>query len=158
MPPRSWTRSVTPVAPPASASPRLRNLIYAGTVTGVWAGLICLAVYGIGRAAGVPFEVQVPGASGLTVVPWYLVALGPLAAGLIAAALSALFLGRRHVRRLVYWGGTMVALLSLASPIMQPDAVIWSTRIWLCVLHVIAWLFIVPQLARIAGDSEPVTA
>lgn len=158
MPPRPWSRSVTPVAPPASASPTLRNLVYAGTVTGIWASVICLAVYGIGRAAGVPFEVSLPGATGLVVVPWYLVAVEPLVAGLIAALLSSLLLGRRHVRRLVYWVGTLIALLSLVSPLTQPDSVIWSTRIWLCVLHVITWWFIVPQLARIAGDSEPVAA
>jgi hypothetical protein len=38
---------------------------------------------------------------------------------------------------------------------MQPSSVLWSTRIWLLVMHVIAWFLIVPQLARVAGDSEP---
>jgi hypothetical protein len=51
--------------------------------------------------------------------------------------------------------GTAVALLSCASPLLQPDDVIWSTRIWLLVPHVITWFLVVPQIARIVGDSEP---
>ena len=149
---------MTPVAPPPSAVPRLRNLLYTGSVTGSWAAVICLVVYGIGRAAGVPFEVALPNATTLTVVPWYLVLVEPLVAGVVFALLSALLLGRRHVRRVVYWCGTALAVLSLAGPLLQPDSVLWSTRIWLVVLHAITWLFVVPQVARVAGDSDPVLA
>ena len=127
-------------------------------MTGIWAGVLCLAVYGIGRAAGVPFEVAMPGTAALSVVPWYLVLIEPILAGIVAALLSRLVLGRHHVRRIVYWTGTALAVLSLGGALLQPDSVIWSTRIWLCVLHAITWIFIVPQVARIAGDSEPVVA
>lgn len=145
---------MTPVAPPPEAAPRLSNLLYAGFVTGIWAGVICLIGYGIGRAAGVPYEVVLPG-GGLNVVPWFLVLLEPIAVGLIAALLSALLLGRRFARRIVFWLGTLLAMASLASPLLQPDEVLWSTRLWLCVLHIITWAFVVPQIARIVGDSEP---
>lgn len=155
MPTRPWIGSVTPVAPPPEASPRLRNLVYAGFVTGIWAGVICLIGYGIGRLAGVPFEVKSPMSSEFTVVPWYLVLFEPIVVGVLAGLLASLLLGRRFARRLVFWTGTLLALASMLSPVFQPDEVLWSTRLWLCVLHVITWFFIVPQVARIVGDSEP---
>jgi hypothetical protein len=143
------------VAPPPEASPTLRNLVYAGFVTGIWAGVICLLVYGLGRLTGVPFEVISPMSSDITVVPWFLVLLEPIVVGVLAGLLASLVLGRRFARRLVFWLGTALAIASLMSPLIQPDEVLWSTRVWLCVLHVITWFFIVPQVARIAGDSEP---
>jgi len=91
----------------------------------------------------------------LTVVPWIFVLFEPIHAGVLAGLLASLLLGRRFARRVVFWVGTLLALASLMSPIFQPDDVLWSTRIWLCVLHVITWFFIVPQVARIVGDSEP---
>lgn len=152
---RFWLASVTPVPPPTEANPTVRTLLYAGVVTGAWSGVLSLAVYGIGRALGVPFEVVGLGATTPNVVPWFLVLLAPLFAALVGALLSSLFLGRSHGRRIVFWAGTIVAIASCVSPIMQPDGVLWSTRIWLIVLHVITWFLVVPQLARIVGDAEP---
>ena len=150
-----WADSVTPVPPPASAVPHTSNLVYAGVVTGAWSGLISLAIYGLGRLLGVPFEVARPGSDALQVVPWFLMLLVPLFAALVGALLSAILLGRRHARRIVFWVGTAIAVLSCASPLMQPDDVIWSTRIWLLIPHVVTWFLVVPQIARIVGDSEP---
>lgn len=150
-----WMDSVTPVAPPKSANPTMRFLLYAAALTGGWAGLLCLASYGIGRALGVPFEVQAPLGGGLTVVPWLLILIAPVLAALVGALLASLMLGRRFARRVVFWGGTLLGLLSLISPLMQPAGVLWSTRIWLSILHVITWILVVPQIARIVGDSEP---
>ena len=150
-----WADSVTPVPPPASAVPHTSNLVYAGIVTGAWSGLLSLLVYGLGRLLGVPFEVVRPGSEALQVVPWFLVLLVPLLAGIVGALPSALMLGRRHARRVVFWVGTGIALLSCASPLVQPSDVIWSTRIWLLIPHVITWVLVVPQIARIVGDSEP---
>lgn len=150
-----WADSVTPVPPPASAVPHTSNLVYAGVVTGAWSGLLSLAIYGLGRLLGVPFEVMRPGSDALQVVPWFLMVLAPLLAAIVGALLAALMLGRRHARRIVFWVGTAVALLSCASPLAQPSEVLWSTRIWLLVPHVITWLLVVPQIARIVGDSEP---
>ena len=64
-------------------------------------------------------------------------------------------LGRQHGQRIVFWAGTGIAIASLASPLIQSSEVIWSTRIWLAIPHVITWFLVVPQLARIVGDSEP---
>lgn len=150
-----WADSVTPVPPPPEAVPHTSNLVYAGVVTGSWSGLLSLLVYGVGRLLGVPFEVVVPGGTQLTVVPWLLPLVVPLLAGVVGALLAALALGRRHARRLVFWAGTAIAVLSLASPLIQSDQVVWSTRIWLAIPHVITWFLVVPQLARIVGDSEP---
>lgn len=150
-----WADSVTPVPPPASTVPHTSNLLYAGVVTGTWSGLISLAIYGVGRLLGVPFEVARPGTEGLQVVPWFLMLLVPLLAALVGALLTAIMLGRRHARRIVFWGGTAIAVLSCVSPLLQPADVLWSTRIWLLVPHVVTWFLVVPQLARIVGDSEP---
>ncbi len=150
-----WADSVTPVPPPASTVPHTSNLLYAGVVTGTWSGLISLAIYGVGRLLGVPFEVARPGTEGLQVVPWFLMLLVPLLAALVGALLTAIMLGRRHARRIVFWGGTAIAVLSCVSPLLQPADVLWSTRIWLLIPHVVTWFLVVPQLARIVGDSEP---
>ena len=150
-----WADSVTPVPPPASAVPRTSNLVYAGVVTGAWSGLLSLVVYGVGRLLGVPFEVMRPGSDSLQVVPWFLMLLMPLLAAVVGALLAALMLGRRHARRVVFWVGTAIAVLSCVSPLAQPAEVLWSTRIWLLVPHVITWFLVVPQIARIVGDSEP---
>jgi hypothetical protein len=124
-------------------------------VTGAWSGLLSLTIYGLGRLLGVPFEVMSPGSESLQVVPWFIMLLVPLLAALVGALLAALMLGRRHARRIVFWAGTGIAVLTCAIPLVQPDDVLWSTRIWLLIPHVITWFLVVPQIARIVGDSEP---
>ncbi|MFZ8980144.1 MAG: hypothetical protein ACO21P_12000, partial [Candidatus Nanopelagicales bacterium] len=76
-------------------------------------------------------------------------------AAVVGALLAAIMLGRRHARRIVFWAGTGIAVLTCAIPLVQPDDVLWSTRIWLLIPHVITWFLVVPQIARIVGDSEP---
>jgi hypothetical protein len=114
--------------------------------------VICLVLYAFARLIGVPFEVQ--GLGGLAVLPWPVVLLLPLAAGVVGALLAGLLRGVRFGGRIVLIVGTAVALLSLISPLAQPAEVLWSTRIWLVVMHVITWLLVVPQIARIVGDSQ----
>jgi hypothetical protein len=122
-------------------------------VTGAYSGVICLILYVFARVIGVPFEVQ--GVGGVAVLPWIVVLLIPLAAGVAGAALAGLLRGVRFGGRIVLLIGTVLALLSCISPIVQPAEVIWSTRIWLLVMHVITWLLVVPQIARIVGDADP---
>lgn len=150
-----WQRSVTPIQPPSEAIPHTSDMVYAGIVTGAWAGVLSLLVYGIGRLAGVPFDVIAPTESGLGFVPWPLPLFVPLIAGVLGGLLASLALSRRQARRLVFWIGTLVSVLTLSSPLIQPSTVAWSTRICLSVMHVITWFLVVPQIARIAGDSEP---
>lgn len=150
-----WLDSMTPVGPPAVTSPSMKNLLYAATLTGSWSGILCLIVYLIGRLAGVPFEVATGSGGALTVIPWLTVVLVPLAAAFIAALLGSLVRGWRAAGRIVFWLGTLVAVGSCLVPILQPSGVIWSTRILLIVMHAITWALVVPQIARIVGDSEP---
>lgn len=156
-PREAWVGSKTPIPPPTSANPTLRTLLYAGVVTGAWSGLLSLGVSGIGRAIGVDYDAVTPGANGaVKAITWTALFLAPLAAGILAALLSTLLLGRTQAGRIVYWGGTLIAVVSLLIPLaLQPDSVGWSTRIWLCIPHVITWFLVVPQLARITADSEP---
>ncbi len=135
--------------------PHARNLVYAGVVTGAWSGLLSLVVYVLGRLLGVPFEMFRPGSDTLEVVPWLMVLIVPIVAAVGGALLASLALGRRHARRMVFWAGTLIALASCASPLIQPAEVIWSSRIWMLIPHLITWLLVVPQIARIVGDSEP---
>jgi len=148
----SWSTSVTPVAPPRAANPRLRFLIYAATVTGIWSGLLCLLVYGIGHLAHVSFVVEQPDGS-LAPISWLAVLLVPLLVAYVAALLSALLRGRAHGGRIVFWLGTVLAIASAYGPLSQPIG--WSSRVLLLLMHAITWALVVPQLARIVGDSEP---
>lgn len=150
-----WQDSKTPVGPPLSSRPTVRQLLYAAAVTGGWSALLCLLVYLIGRLAGVPFEVAQRPGEPLMAVPWFAVVLMPLAVAVVAALLGALLRGLRGAGRIFFWAGTVLAVLSLGALVMQPDTVGWVTRILLALMHVITWVLVVPQLARIVGDSEP---
>jgi len=148
-----WSDSVTPIAPPTSAHPGVRTMAYAAAVTGGWSGLVCLVLYGLARLLGVPMEVET--AAGVAVVPWFSVLLLPLIAAEIGAIASLIVRGRRGAGRIVFWGGTLIAIASFLPVVVQPEDVLWSTRIWLGVMHVVTWILVVPQIARIVGDSEP---
>ena len=150
-----WLQSKTPVAPPTAANPRLRFLVYTGVVTGSWAGIACLAIYGIGRLAGVPFLVVTTSADPQAQVPWIAPLLVPIAFAVLGALAASLLLGRRHARLVTLGVGTVLALGSAVGPFTQPGDVLWSTRIWLVVMHVVTWFLVVPQIARVIGDSEP---
>ena len=128
-------------------------MAYAALVTGVWSGLLCLLVYGLALLLRVPMDVQTVG--GVQQVPWFAVLLLPLLAAEAGAIVSLLLRGRRGAGRIVFWGGTFIAVLSVVPLVTQPSSVLLSTRIWLGVMHVITWVLVVPQIARIIGDSEP---
>lgn len=149
-----WLESKTPVGPPTAANPTVRQLAYAGVVTGGWSGLVCLLIYAIGRLFGVPFDVT-RGLESIVSVSWVFVLIIPLACGELGALAASLARGLPHAGRLVFWIGTLIALVSCWFPINQPATVGWSTRILLVLMHVITWFLVVPQIARIIGDSEP---
>ena len=128
-------------------------MAYAGLVTGGWAGLVCLVLYGIARLFGARMEIDTM--DGVAVVPWFLVLLIPVVAGVIGSIAALLLRGRRAAGRIVFWAGTTLAVASLSLPLLPPGATDLSTKIWLSVMYVVTWLFVVPQVARIVGDSEP---
>jgi len=148
-----WSDSVTPIPPPSSARPGVRTMAYAAAVTGGWAGLVCLALYGIARLLGVPMAIDT--GAGLTVVPWFMVLLLPLFAAEVGAVASLVVRGWRGAGRIVFWIGSVVAAASLIPLFVQPSEVLLSTQIWLAVMHFVTWALVVPQIARIIGDSEP---
>lgn len=150
-----WLESKTPVGPPRAASPTVRQLLYAAVVTGAWSGLLSLLVYAIARLTGMDFVVTRGGDAVPEPVRWIAVLLVPLAAAIVFALLASLVRGWRGAGRITLWGGTLLALASLWIPLDQPATVGWATRIVLALMHVITWFLVVPQIARIVGDSEP---
>ena len=153
--PSPWLESKTPVGPPTAANPTLRQLVYAGLVTGGWSGLLCLVIYLVSSLLGVDFVLRTPSGDTEVVVPWVAFLLVPLAFAVLGALLASLARGLRSAGRIVFWLGTLVALGATVVPLTQPPSVGWSTRIVLVVMHVITWFLVVPQIARIVGDSEP---
>ena len=150
-----WLESKTPVGPPTSAYPTVRQLVYAGVVTGVWSGLVCLIVYITGKLFGVPFNLINQTGEGPSKVTWLFVLLVPLVAAVVGALLASLARGWPQAGRLVFWIGTLLALASCLIPLLQPAYVGWATRVLIIVMHVVTWFLVVPQIARIVGDSEP---
>ena len=88
-----WLASKTPVGPPTSANPTVRQLLYAAAVTGGWSGLICLVVYLVGRLFGMTFTIAVPGDAGVAPVPWIVPLIVPLVAAAVFALLASLARG-----------------------------------------------------------------
>ena len=122
----SWLESMTPVAPPTAANPGLRFMVYAGFVTGAWAGVGCLAIYGLGRLFGVPFIVVTRSTDPQAQVAWLAPLLVPIIFGILGALAASLLLGRRHARRITFWVGTLLALGSAVGPFTQPSDVVHS--------------------------------
>lgn len=146
-----WLTSKTPIPPAVSMDPTPKFLAYAGLVTGLWSSILSLAVYGFARLIGVPMVVETDRVP--EVISWIAVIVVPLAAAEAGAMASLLLRGKKHARSIVYWIGTVIAIASLAFPIMRSELI--STAIWLSIPHVITWFLVVPQIARIIGDSEP---
>ena len=147
-----WSASVTPVPPLRSAEPTLRFLLYSGFFTGACAGVLCLIVLGVGRAFGVHLIEPQGVPAWVQAFPWLVVVLVPIACGLVGALGTAVVRGWAHARAWVWIVGTGLAVLSLGGPLAES---MWSARLMLASMHVITWFLVVPQLARIAGDSEP---
>ena len=151
---KPWLESKTPVAPPTSAIPSLRQLVYAGVVTGAWSAVLVLILYLIGRVAGTDFAMVWWGGGAAAPMPWFVFLLLPLVAAVLFSLLASLARGLTHARALVYWVGTLLALASLYPAVTQPSLG-WPTRILLVIMHLLTWFLVVPQVARIVGDSEP---
>jgi hypothetical protein len=84
---------------------------------------------------------------------WFSVLLVPIAAAQIGAMASLLARGIPHAQRIVFWVGTIIAIASIVAPFLTATLV--STAIVLGIMHAITWGLVVPQIARIIGDTEP---
>lgn len=147
--------SVTPVAPPLSSAPRLRDILRAGWVTGVTAALLCLLMRAIGTIFGTDFLAVPLGSDEPQRVAWWAIAVVPILAALVFSLVVSLLRGVRHCRMIALYLGFIVGGLSIAVPLMQPADVTWPTRIWLVLMHVVTIELVVPQVARVLGDSDP---
>jgi len=124
-----WLTSKTPIAPPSSLDPKPRFLSYAALVTGVWSGLISLVVFAIARLFGVPMDVVLEGTT--IHVFWFAVLLVPVAAAQIGAMASLLLRGISHAQRIVFWIGTVIAVVSIATLLSRqrwfPPRLFWRS-------------------------------
>jgi len=145
--------SVTPVAPPIEAAPRFSDVLRAGLTTGVTAGLLCWLLYGIASLFGTDFDVQGP--DGLRHIPWIAVLVLPVVSALVFGLLASALRKKNNCGRTTRIVGYALGVLSLAGPVLQPADVTWPTRIWLIVMHLLTMLLVVPQVARVVGDSDP---
>ena len=150
-----WATSKTPIAPPTSANPTVGQLVYAGVLTGSWSAVLCLVIYGIARLFGVSFNVVLRSTSVEAEVQWYVVLIVPFVFAVGGALLASLVRGWRGAGALVFWVGTAIAVGSCLVPLVQPGDVGWSSRVVLTLMHALTWFLVVPQIARIVGDSEP---
>lgn len=147
--------SVTPIAPPISAVPTTKAVLTAGWTTGLTAGLVCLAIRVLAGLFGTEFRVAAPDDGRNLAVSWVAALVVPVLSGMAMAAVGGLFLGVRGARRWVFWIGTAVLLVSLVSPWVWAFEATWPTRFWLAVMQLLTWLLVVPQVARVVGDSDP---
>lgn len=147
--------SVTPVPPPVSAAPTNQTLLYAGWVTGLTAGIVSFAINIVAGWFGVDFHLGIPG----TDLTWTLSSLQnlliPWVVGLGAALIAMLLLGRRRARRMAWLLGTIALGIAVTLPALWTPTVTWSTRVTALVMQLLTYGLIVPQFARILGDSEP---
>lgn len=146
--------SVTPVPPPATSIPTTRAVLNAGWTTGLTAAILCLGLRVVAGLFGTEFVVAAPGGVSVS-VSWWWAFVAPLVVGMTAALLGALFLGVRGCRRWVFWTGTLVLAATLVAPFAWSLAATWPTHIWLAVMQILTWVLVVPQVARVVGDSDP---
>jgi hypothetical protein len=147
--------SVTPQPPPIEAAPRFSDVMRAGLTPGVTASLVCWLLYGIATLFGTDFDVAAGSSSDLVHVAWYQVLIVPVLAALVFALAATALRKRRHCRRSTLLFGYGFGALSLLPVLLQPAEVTWPTRIWLIVFHLVTIALVVPQVARVVGDSDP---
>lgn len=147
--------SVTPVPPPIEAAPRFSDVLRAGLTTGVTSGLVCWLLYGIASLFGTDFDASTGIRDGLEHISWHLVLLTPVVSALAFALLASGLRKRRGCHQTTVMVGFVLGGLSLLPVLLQPAAVTWPTRIWLLLMHLVTILLVVPQVARVVGDSDP---
>ncbi|MCB0919990.1 MAG: hypothetical protein KDC39_15630 [Actinobacteria bacterium] len=147
--------SVTPMAPPRSAIPSTRHVMYAATVTGITSSIVCLVLRFLAWIFRVDFHVILPGDIDLDTSSWALVIILPFAAAMISGLVTALFLGVPGCRGWILLLGTAGLLVCLVYPFLQPEATTWPTRVFVILMELVTYVLVIPQLARVVGDSDP---
>jgi len=122
------------------------RLFVEGGAAGFVAGSVSTVGWLAAGSYGVPMLVEVPNL-GPDAVGWVSILLVSIVAGLGAALVALLTDGRKSARRTFTIIAGAVLLLSLALLVTQPDAVALSTRLVLALMHVVAYVAVVPRLA-----------
>jgi hypothetical protein len=122
------------------------RLFVEGGAAGFVAGAVSTVIWLAADAADVPMLVEIP-ERGLEAVGWMRIVGLSVLSGLGAALVALLTDGRRGARRTFTIIAAGVLLLSLAPLAIQPDAVPLTTRLVLALMHVIAYVAVVPRLA-----------
>jgi hypothetical protein len=122
------------------------RLFLEGGAAGFVAGSVSTVGWLAAGSYGVPMLVEVPNL-GLEPVGWVRILLLSVVAGLGAALVALLVDGRKGARRTFTVVAGAVLVVSLAPLVTQPDAVPLSTRLVLALMHVVAYVAVVPRLA-----------
>jgi hypothetical protein len=122
------------------------RLFVEGGAAGFVAGSVSTVGWLAAGSYGVPMLVEVPNL-GPDAVGWVSILLVSIVAGLGAALVALLTDGRKSARRTFTIIAGAVLLLSLALLVTQPDAIALSTRLVLALMHVVAYVAVVPRLA-----------
>lgn len=145
--------SCTPIPPPIEAAPRFSDVLRAGLITGITASLACWLLYGIASLFRTTFDVTVADGRAMH-IGWFMVLLLPLLSALAFALLATALRRRRGCRALTAGLGYLLGALSIAAVLLLPEASV-ATRVWLVLFHLVTIALIVPQIARVVGDSDP---
>lgn len=138
-----------PASPPVRIG--LGPVFRASVIAGLVAGLLCGIVWVIAAVFQTDFEVATIGWDELRSVN-ILMAIGvPVLVAAIAGPLAALLFRGPAAFLWVLLFGAMLTVLSLALPLFQPSEVTWPTRLWLCVMHLLTGLIVVPVIAAAVG-------
>jgi hypothetical protein len=122
------------------------RLFLEGGAAGFVAGSVSTVGWLAAGSYGVPMLVEVPNL-GLEPVGWVRILLLSVVAGLGAALVALLVDGRKGARRTFTVVAGAVLVVSLGPLVTQPDAVPLSTRLVLALMHVVAYVAVVPRLA-----------
>jgi hypothetical protein len=122
------------------------RLFVEGGAAGFVAGSVSTVGWLAAGSYGVPMLVEVPNL-GLEPLGWGRILLLSVVAGLGAALVALLVDGRKGARRTFTVVAGAVLVVSLAPLVTQPDAVPLSTRLVLALMHVVAYVAVVPRLA-----------
>jgi hypothetical protein len=122
-------------------------VVIVGVVGGAIGGVLSFLVWLIAAAVGVPTEVEVPGL-GITSLQWFNFILLATLSGLGAGVVAGMLRNRVSGPQILMLISVVVLIASFITPVVQPDAVAWSTRMVLGFTHIIVFFTVVPALQQ----------
>jgi hypothetical protein len=141
-------------APDSAARPGLGSVVRAGVIAGLVAGILCAIIWLIAKLFGTDFMVSTAMSDQLRSVGLLAVILVPVLVGLVASTVAALLFRGVGAVLWVLLLGFALTLISLGLPLVQPSDVTWPTRLWLCLMHLVTGLVVVPVIALAVGGRN----